>query len=169
MQPRKKIVLCPGTYDPITEGHRDIILRCIKVFDRVIVAVSESNRKKPMYTIKERIGFIKKVFKDFENIEIISFEGLLIDIAKNKKVNIIVKGLRAITDFEYEFQMAQMNKKLNPEIETMFFVANPKYAYLSSSLVKEVAKYKGCIKGLVPLEIEAEIIKSFNNTESPGC
>jgi len=156
-----KIALCPGTYDPITEGHRDVITRCAKIFDQVIIAVSRSNRKKPTYTLKQRIDFIKRIFKDMKNIRIISFEGLLIDVAKKENVGVIIKGLRAISDFEYEFQMAQINKKLNPEIETMFFVTNPKYAYLSSSAVKEVASYNGCITGLVPKEIEQDIIKSF--------
>lgn len=157
-----KIALCPGTYDPITEGHKDVITRCAKVFDQVIVAVSRSNRKKPMYSLKQRLDFVKRIFKDVKNIRIISFEGLLIDVAKKEKVEVIVKGLRAISDFEYEFQMAQINKKINPEIETMFFVTNPRYAYLSSSAVKEVASFNGCITGLVPEEIEEDIIKSFN-------
>jgi pantetheine-phosphate adenylyltransferase len=157
-----KIALCPGTYDPITEGHKDVITRCAKVFDQVIVAVSRSNRKKPLYTLKQRMDFVKRVFKDIKNIRIISFDGLLIDIAKKENVDVIIKGLRAISDFEYEFQMAQINKKLNPEIETMFFVTNPKYAYLSSSAVKEVASFNGCITGLVPEEIKQDIIKSFN-------
>lgn len=156
-----KIALCPGTYDPITEGHKDVITRCAKVFDQVIVAVSRNNRKKPLYTLRQRMDFVKRVFKDVKNIRIISFDGLLIDIAKKENVDVIIKGLRAISDFEYEFQMAQINKKLNPEIETMFFVTNPKYAYLSSSAVKEVASFNGCITGLVPEEIKQDIIKSF--------
>jgi len=162
----EKIALCPGTYDPITEGHKDVIIRCAQVFDQVIVAISKSNRKKPMYTLKQRIDFVKRIFKDVKNIRIISFEGLLIDVAQKEKVGVIVKGLRAISDFEYEFQMAQINKKLNPEIETMFFVTNPKYGYLSSSVVKEVASFNGCITGLVPEEIEQDIIKSFKKNKS---
>ena len=162
----EKIALCPGTYDPITEGHKDVIIRCAQVFGQVIVAVSKNNRKKPMYTLKQRIDFVKRIYKDVKNIRIISFEGLLIDVAQKEKVGVIVKGLRAISDFEYEFQMAQINKKLNPEIETMFFVTNPKYAYLSSSVVKEVASFKGCITGLVPEEIEQDIIKSFKKNKS---
>jgi pantetheine-phosphate adenylyltransferase len=162
----EKIALCPGTYDPITEGHKDVITRCAQVFDQVIVAVSKSNRKKAMYTLKQRLGFVKRIFKYVKNIRVISFEGLLIDVAKKENAVVIVKGLRAISDFEYEFQMAQINKKLNPEIETMFFVTNPKYAYLSSSVVKEVASFNGCITGLVPEEIEQDIIKSFKKNKS---
>ncbi len=161
----EKFALCPGTYDPITEGHKDVIIRCAQVFDQVIVAVSKSNRKKPMYALKQRLDFIKRIFKDVKNIRVISFEGLLIDVAKKENAVVIVQGLRAISDFEYEFQMAQINKKLNPEIETMFFVTNPKYAYLSSSVVKEVASFNGCITGLVPEEIEQDIIKSFKKNK----
>jgi pantetheine-phosphate adenylyltransferase len=157
----EKIVLCPGTYDPITEGHRDVILRCSRIFDHVIVAVSANNRKKPMYSLNKRVDFIKSVFRDIKNIRVISFNGLLIDLAKKEKAGTIVKGLRAISDFENEFQMAQINKKLNPDIETMFLVTNPKFAYLSSSVVKEVARFNGCITGLVPKEIEQDIINSF--------
>jgi pantetheine-phosphate adenylyltransferase len=156
-----KTAICPGTYDPITEGHRDVIERCSKVFDHVIVAVSKSYKKKPFYPLSKRIEFVKRVFADCGNITVVEFDGLLIDLACKLKVKIVVKGLRAISDFEYEFQMAQVNKKLNPEIETMFLVTHPKYAYLSSSLIKEVASFDGCIKGLVPEVIENDIIRSF--------
>jgi pantetheine-phosphate adenylyltransferase len=161
----KKISLCPGTYDPITEGHRDIIIRCSRIFDQVIVLVSNNPKKTPLYSLKKRIEFIHKSLKEIKSVEIMSYDGLLIDIAKEKKANVIIKGLRAITDFEYEFQMAQMNKKLAPDIETFFMVSNPKYAYLSSSAVKEVASLNGCIKDLVPKEIEEDIIKSFMDND----
>jgi len=157
----KRIALCPGTYDPITEGHRDVIFRCSKVFDKVIVAVSNNIRKKTLYSIERRLDFVKRALTELKNVEFISFNGLLVNLAKEKSANVIIKGLRAISDFEYEFQMAQINKKLNPELETMFLVTNPKFAYLSSSAVKEVARLKGCISGLVPKEIELDIIKSF--------
>ena len=157
----EKIALCPGTYDPITEGHVDVIKRCAKVFDKLIIAVSKNPRKKPLYSTSKRIEFIERVFREYDNIVVVSFNGLLIKFAEKEKINVIVKGLRAISDFEYEFQMAQINKKLNPDIETMFLVTNPKYAYLSSSAVKEVASFGGCITGLVPEEIENDIIQSF--------
>jgi len=157
----EKIALCPGTYDPLTEGHKDIIKRCSKIFSKVIVAVSKNNRKKPFYSIDKRVDFVKRSLRDLGNIEVITFEGLLVDLAKKENASVIIKGLRAISDFEYEFQMAQINKKLNPEVETMFMVTNPKFAYLSSSAVKEVARFKGCIKGLVPDEIEKDISESF--------
>jgi pantetheine-phosphate adenylyltransferase len=159
----EKIALCPGTYDPITEGHRDIIRRCARVFDKVIVTVSDNPKKSPLYSVKRRIDFISRALADLNNIEIIFFKGLLIDLAKERNAQVIVKGLRAISDFEYELQMAQMNKKLAPEIETFFLVSNPKYAYLSSSAVKEVVGLGGCIKGLVPDEVEEDVVKSFKN------
>lgn len=158
----EKIALCPGTYDPITEGHKDIISRCSKIFCKVIIAISRDTGKKPLYTTERRVDFTKRSLKNLNNIEVITFEGLLVDLAKRVKATVIVKGLRAISDFEYEFQMAQINKKLNPEVETMFMVTNPKFAYLSSSAVKEVARFKGCIKGLVPEEIEEDMVESFN-------
>jgi pantetheine-phosphate adenylyltransferase len=161
----EKIAICPGTYDPLTEGHKDIIKRCSKIFSRVIVAVSKNNRKKPFYSIDKRIDFVKRSLRDLDNIEVVTFEGLLVDLAKKKNASVIVKGLRAISDFEYEFQMAQINKKLNPEVETMFMVTNPKFAYLSSSAVKEVAGFRGCIKGLVPDEIEKDISESYKKSD----
>jgi pantetheine-phosphate adenylyltransferase len=157
-----KIALCPGTYDPLTEGHRDVINRCSRIFSRVVVAISKNPRKAPLYSIEKRIEFARRSLYNLKNIEIITFEGLLVEVAKKVNASVIIKGLRAISDFEYEFQMAQINKKLNPELETMFIVTNPKYAYLSSSAVKEVAMFKGCIRGLVPEEIEKDIIASFN-------
>jgi pantetheine-phosphate adenylyltransferase len=158
----EKIALCPGTYDPLTEGHKDIISRCSKIFYKVVVAILISTRKKTLYTTKKRVYFAKKALKNLNNVEVITFEGLLVDLAKKVKATVIIKGLRAISDFEYEFQMAQINKKLNPEVETMFMVTNPKFAYLSSSAVKEVARFKGSIKDLVPEEIEKDIVDSFN-------
>ncbi len=158
----EKIALCPGTYDPLTEGHKDIIDRCSRIFSKVIVAISRSPRKKPLYSVGKRVDFVKRALDDMKNVEVITFDGLLVELAKKMKAVVIVKGLRAISDFEYEFQMAQINKKLNPEVETMFMVTNPRFAYLSSSAVKEVAMFKGCIKGLVPEEIEKDIIESFN-------
>lgn len=156
-----KTAICPGTYDPITEGHKDIIFRSTTMFKKVIVAVSVNTRKKPFYTIEQRLDFAGRALKDFDNVEIMSFEGLLIDFAKKVQAEVIIKGLRAISDFENEFQMAQINKKLNPHIETIFLTTNPKYAYLSSSAVKEVAAFGGCISGLVPESIEEDIVKSF--------
>jgi pantetheine-phosphate adenylyltransferase len=159
----EKTAVCPGTYDPLTEGHRDIIIRCSKVFKKVILAISKNTRKKPLYSLEKRIDFARRSLSEIGNLQIIPFEGLLADLVAEIDAEVIVKGLRAISDFEYEFQMAQINKKLKPELETMFLVTNPRYAYLSSSAVKEVARFGGCITGLVPAEIEEEIVESFKN------
>ena len=156
-----KIAICPGSFDPATNGHIDIIKRSGLLFDKVIVAVLNNSTKKPLFSVEERVELLKKTCGSIENVEIDSFSGLLIDYAKSKNANAIVKGLRAVSDFEYELQMALMNKKLNPEIETVFMMTSSKYSYLSSSLVKEVAQFGGCIKGLVPDIIEDEIHKRF--------
>ena len=157
----EKIALCPGTYDPLTEGHKDVITRCSRVFPTVIVAITKNTNKESLYSVARRVDFAKRSLARIKNLRIISFEGLLVDLALKEKVNVIIKGLRAISDFEYEFQMAQINKKLCMGIETMFLATDPRFAYLSSSAVKEVARFGGSIKGLVPEEIEPDIVESF--------
>ncbi len=152
-----KIAVYPGSFDPITNGHIDIIKRTAKIFDKVIVAVSINSSKQPLFTIEERIEIVKKVI-DLPNVEVTTFTGLLADFAKEQGACAIVKGLRAVSDFEYEFQMALMNKKLSPEIETMFMMTSGRYSYLSSSIVKEVGKLGGELTGLVPDSI-IDIIK----------
>lgn len=157
-----KIAVCPGSFDPATNGHIDIIERSAKLFDKVIVAVLYNPRKKPLFTVEERIELLQKTCGWIENVEIDSFSGLLMDYVNKKNANAIVKGLRAISDFEYELQMALMNKKLNPQVETIFMMTSSKYSFLSSSLVKEVISLGGCIKGLVPEVIEKELQKRFS-------
>lgn len=159
----EKTAVCPGTYDPLTEGHRDIIIRSSRIFKKVIVAISKNTRKKPLYSLEKRMDFARRALSGIKNLEIMPFEGLLADLVVQVDAEVIVKGLRAISDFENEFQMAQINKKLKPDIETMFLVTNPRYAYLSSSAVKEVAGFGGCITGLVPEEIEKDIVDSFKS------
>ena len=156
-----KIAICPGSFDPATNGHIDIIKRSGVLFDKVIVAVLNNSNKTPLFSVEERVELLKKTCGSIENVEIDSFSGLLTEYAKSKNANAIVKGLRAISDFEYELQMALMNKKLNPDIETVFMMTSSRYSYLSSSIVKEVASHGGCIKGLVPEIIEEEINKRF--------
>jgi pantetheine-phosphate adenylyltransferase len=157
-----RIAVCPGSFDPVTNGHLDIITRASKRFDKVIVAVLKNSSKNSLFTIEERMEMLKYHCKDIENVEVDSFSGLLIDYMKIKNSQIIIKGLRAVSDFEYEMQMALMNRKLDQDIETIFMMTNSKYSYLSSSIIKEVAKHGGCIKGLVPDLVEAELIKRFN-------
>jgi pantetheine-phosphate adenylyltransferase len=141
--------LCPGTFDPVTNGHLDIVRRAAALFDRVVVAVVENPSKEPLFPAEERMAMLEEVLGDLENVEVDSFSGLLVDYARRKEIGIIVKGLRAVTDFDYELQMAQMNRKLT-EMETCFVPTSPKWSYLSSSLVKEVARYGGDVSGLVP-------------------
>ena len=141
--------LCPGTFDPVTNGHLDIVRRAAALFDRVVVAVVENPSKEPLFPAEERMAMLEEVLGDLENVEVDSFSGLLVDHARRKEIGIIVKGLRAVTDFDYELQMAQMNRKLT-EMETSFVPTSPEWSYLSSSLVKEVARYGGDVSGLVP-------------------
>lgn len=148
----------PGSFDPVTNGHLDIIERASKTFDRVVVGVLYNQSKRPFFTVDERIDLLKKTTRYMGNVEIVGFSGLLIDFVKSKDISVIIKGLRAVSDFEYEFQMALMNKKLSPDVETMFMMTNSKYSYISSSIIKEVAVLNGCIKGLVPAVVEEAIL-----------
>ncbi len=155
--------VCPGSFDPVTYGHLDIIQRTAKIFDHVIVAVLNNSSKKPLFTVEERIELLKKVTKGIPGVEIDAFDGLLIDYMNRKGANTIVKGLRAVSDFEYELQMAAINRKLDDSIETFFMMTNNKYSYLSSSIVKEVAKYNASVSDLVPPEVEEALRKKFAN------
>lgn len=142
--------LCPGSYDPPTNGHIDVIERAARYFDSVVVAIIANPSKQPLFTLEERKELLTDALSHVDNVEIASFDGLLVDFARTKGLSIVVKGLRAISDFEYELQMAQMNATLEPGMDTLFVSAKPSWAFLSSSLVKEVAKYGGAVEGLVP-------------------
>ena len=148
-----RIAVYPGSFDPITNGHLDIIERASKIFDKVIVGVLNNKNKKPKFTSEERVMLIKKVTDHLPNVETASFEGLLVDFAREHSASVIIKGLRTVNDFEYEFQMALLNKTLGNDCETMFMMTNSKYSYISSSMVNELAGYKGDLAGLVPSEI----------------
>ena len=148
-----RIAVYPGSFDPITNGHLDIIERASRIFDKVIVGVVNNKNKKPRFTSDERVMLIKKVTSHLDNVETASFDGLLVDFAKRQNASVIIKGLRTVNDFEYEFQMALLNKTLDNECETMFMMTNSKYSYISSSMVNELAGYKGDLAGLVPSEI----------------
>ncbi|ABR48918.1 pantetheine-phosphate adenylyltransferase [Alkaliphilus metalliredigens QYMF] len=145
-----KVGIYPGSFDPITNGHIDIIKRASEIYDRVIVSVMQNPNKNPMFTLGERVALIEQIIQPYSNIEVDCFSGLLIDYAREKGAKVIIKGLRAVSDFEYELQMALMNRKLCPEVETVFLMTNSQYSYLSSSLVKEVAKFKGDVSEFVP-------------------
>ena len=145
-----KLAICPGSFDPVTIGHLDIIGRARKIFDHVIVAVMVNPEKHTMFTTEERIALIQKCTKDMEDVEVVSFDGLLADYAKMRGATAIVKGLRAMSDFEYEFQMAQANRKLCYKAETIFLTSKSEYTYLSSSMVKQIAMFGGDISDFVP-------------------
>ncbi|WP_313567867.1 pantetheine-phosphate adenylyltransferase [Acetoanaerobium noterae] len=145
-----KIAVYPGSFDPITNGHIDVIKRASKVFDHLIVAVLVNDSKKSMFTLDERLDILKHSIENLDNVSFDSFSGLLVNYCKEKQLSAIVRGLRAISDFEFELQMAQMNRQLYDETETVFFTTSEQYSYLSSSLVKEVAKFGGKIDGLIP-------------------
>lgn len=152
----------PGSFDPITNGHLDIIKRASEIFDEVIVAVATNSSKEPLFSIEVRIEIIKRVIDQFPNVRVSTFNGLLVEYCTEQKANVIIKGLRAVSDFEYEFQMASINKKLGDHIETLFMMTNTKYSYLSSSLVKEIANLKGNIDDLVPPEVLPLLAEKFN-------
>ena len=156
-----KIAICPGSFDPITKGHIDIIERTSKLFDKVYAVVMVNPAKTPTFTTEERVNMIKKCTAHLDNVEAESFEGLIADYAKQKDAHTLVKGLRAVTDFEYEFQQALTNKKLNSELETLFMVTNQEYMYLSSTIVRQIAEFGGDIEQFVPHEIKDELIKKM--------
>jgi pantetheine-phosphate adenylyltransferase len=156
------IAVCPGSFDPITYGHLDIIRRGAKVFDMVYVSVMNNSSKNPLFTVEERMNLIKEVTKDLPNVKVDEHSGLLVEYAKAVKANAIIRGLRAVSDFEYEMQITSMNRVLNDEIETFFIMTNSQYSFLSSSIVKEVSKYNGNISELVPPIVEMALNKKFN-------
>lgn len=158
----KNIAVYPGSFDPITNGHIDVIHRGLKIVDKIIIAVSSFQRKDFLFTVEERTEMIKETFKNNNRIEIDKFDGLLVNYLKEKNINIIVRGLRAISDFEYEFQMALTNRKLNKNIETIFIMPGEEYFFISSTMVKEVAKLKGQVACFVPSVVEKKLKDKFN-------
>ena len=155
------IAVCPGSFDPVTNGHLDVIERASKVFDRVIVAVAPNPFKEALFTIEERIEMLCGVCSKWPNVEVDSFAGLLVEYAKGRGATVIVKGLRAVSDFEYEFQTALMNRRLEPSIETMFMMTSAEHSYLSSSIVKHVASLGGSTKGLVPAAVHERLVRKI--------
>ena len=160
----KKIAIYPGSFDPITNGHIDLVHRASKVFDKLIIAIadmSQNSKKKPFFSLEERLKISTKIFKDNPKIEVITFNTLLVDFVKSQNANIIIRGLRAVSDFEYEFQLAGMNRQLNDEIETLFMTPAEQYANISSSLVKEIAALNGDVSAFVPNEVLIAFKKSL--------
>ncbi|HZK24942.1 MAG TPA: pantetheine-phosphate adenylyltransferase [Oscillospiraceae bacterium] len=153
------VVIYPGSFDPVTNGHRDIIDRASRVFSKVIVTVLDNPRKAPMFSIEERVEMLKLVVKNYPNVEVDSFQGLLVDYAKMKQTKVMLKGLRPMGDFDFEFQMAITNRQLDPELETLFMATTNRYSYISSSVVKEVGIFGGDISEFVPPEIYELVMK----------
>jgi pantetheine-phosphate adenylyltransferase len=154
--------ICPGSYDPVTFGHVDVIARAADVFDRVVVGVvGDPRHKKPMFTLEERVGFLREALTGLENVEVEVFSELVVDFARRWQAKAIVKGLRAISDFEWEFQMNHLNRTLAPEIETVYVMANPQYSYVSSSGVKEIAAFGGRVDELVPESVARRFRELF--------
>ena len=157
----KRVAICPGSFDPITNGHIDIVKRSLRIFDEVIVAVAVNLKKNPLFDINKRVQLIKESLKGLENVRIESFKGLLVDYVRQKKGVAIVRGLRAVSDFEYEMQMALMNRRLDHEVETVFMMPSEEYSFLSSTMIKEIASFGGSVKGLVPEPVEEALREVF--------
>ncbi|WP_010631047.1 pantetheine-phosphate adenylyltransferase [Sporolactobacillus vineae] len=157
----ERTAIYPGSFDPVTFGHLDILKRGLRVFDHIIVAVLNNSRKDPLFSVEERVALLKKATEGLGSVTVDSFDGLLMDYVHKKNVKVVLRGLRAISDFEYELQIASINKNLNPEIETCFMMTSNRYSFLSSSMVKEVAKYGGSVHGLVPEIVEKSIQEKF--------
>lgn len=157
MSTNKRVAVYPGSFDPVTMGHLDIIERAARQFDVLIVAVLINRSKQPLFTIEERMELIRQVTSHLPNVEVDSFQDLTANYVRIRNAQAIVRGVRSVTDFEYELQIASTNHKLNPDAETVFMMTNPKYSYLSSSIVKEIAAYEGDVKDLVPPEVEKAI------------
>ena len=157
-----KTAIYPGSFDPITNGHIDIAYRAAKLFDKLIIAVAEKKSAKQLFTLGERVVLIEDVFSNNNNIEVVPFKNLVTDLAREKSANIIVRGMRTVSDFDYEFKMAVMNKKLHEDIETVFFNSTENFSYISSSLVREIAELGGDVSSFVPKSIELVLKEKFS-------
>ncbi len=159
----KKIAVYPGSFDPITNGHVDIIKRGLGVFDELIVLIAHNPNKKTLFSVEERVGMIQEVIRDFKNVRVDSFDGLLGDYAKEAGANVILRGLRALSDFEYEFQLALINRRLNRDVETIFLMTGYKWFYTSSTIINEAASLGGSVKGLVPEIVDQKLQEKYSS------
>lgn len=160
-----RLAIYPGTFDPVTNGHLDLVARGLSIFDEIIIAVAPSSKKYPLFTLEERLRMIRESVKDYDRVRIEAFNGLLVDYARIKKGVAIIRGLRAVSDFEYELQVALMNRRLDLNIETVFMMPSEEFSYLTSTIVKEVASFGGSVKGLVPEVVEHALIEKFRIVE----
>ena len=168
MTDKKKIAIYPGSFDPLTNGHIDIIERALDIFDEVIIAVLHNPSKKALFTMEERVDMIKQSFNGRKTILVDSFGGLLVDYAKMKNAVAIIRGMRALSDFESEFQMALMNRKLNKEVQSIFLMTGFRWIFTSSSIIKEAAQFGGDISGMVPEAVERELMKKYSQKNESG-
>jgi pantetheine-phosphate adenylyltransferase len=159
----KKIAVYPGSFDPITNGHVDIIKRGLGVFDELIVLIAYNPNKKTLFSVEERVGMIQEVIRDFKNVRVDSFDGLLVEYVKVAGANVILRGLRALSDFEYEFQLALINRRLNRDVETVFLMTGYKWFYTSSTIINEAASLGGSVKGLVPEIVNQKLIEKYSS------
>ena len=162
----KKTAIYPGFFDPITNGHLSIVTRGLEIFDKLIISILNNPQKAPLFSIDERISMIKQAVQDNPNIEVDTFGGLLVDYVVQKKSNIILRGLRALSDFEYEFQMALMNRKLNRDVQSVFLMTDYKWFYISSTIIKEAASFGGDVSGLVPEFVDEKLKEKFLQTKN---
>lgn len=160
-----RIAIYPGTFDPLTNGHLDLVKRGVRIFDEVIIAVAPNPKKQPLFTLDERLRLIRDSIMDIKNVRVEAFNGLLVDYVESRKAVAIIRGLRAVSDFEYELQIALMNRRLNPKVETVFMMPSEEYSFLTSSLVKEVSSFGGSVKGLVPEVVESALQEKFKIIE----
>ena len=158
---KKRVAIYPGTFDPVTLGHIDIMQRALKIFDHIIIAVALNPKKDPLFSLEKRVIFIKEATKNLKNLEVLPFDNLLINLAHSKKASVVIKGLRAISDFEFELQMGLMNRTLDEKIETLFMIPSQEFSFLSSNLVKETARHGGDVSKLVPKIVFKELKKKF--------
>jgi pantetheine-phosphate adenylyltransferase len=162
------IAIYPGSFDPITNGHLDLIQRGSRLFNRLVVSILRNEKKEPLFSLEERMEMLREVARDYPNVDVDSFDGLLVDYAAARSATVLLRGIRAISDYEYELQMALMNKRLRPEIETVFLMANEAYSFISSRLVKEVFRLGGNISGLAPPLVEARMRQRIAAAPAPG-
>lgn len=161
-----RIAIYPGTFDPLTNGHADIIKRGLSMFDSILVGVAADTSKNPLFSLEERVDIIREVFKDQPEVEVASFSGLLVEFAATRGIHTILRGLRAVSDYEYEFQISLMNRKLRPDIETVFLIANYRWLYISSTIIKTVAGLGGDVSGLVPEHVQYRLLERYRSEDS---
>jgi pantetheine-phosphate adenylyltransferase len=159
----KRTAVYPGTFDPITNGHHDLVRRAASIFDRLVVAIAANPNKAPMFSLEQRVQMASRVLVDLKNVEVVGYSGLTVEFARQNGLAVVVRGLRAVSDFEFEFQLANMNRKLSPELETVFMMTGEDYFYISSNLVREVASFGGNVEGIVPPNVLAGLKAKYGH------